>query len=43
MHIDVIFDMETRDPDDMFALCFLASHPAIAIDPEQFFQTLTQS
>ena len=31
MTIDIIFDMETRDPDDMFALCFLASHPNVAL------------
>lgn len=24
-----IFDMETSDPDDMMALCFLTSHPAV--------------
>ncbi len=27
--INVIFDMETSDPDDVFTLCFLTSHPAI--------------
>ncbi|KAF3890291.1 MULTISPECIES: nucleoside hydrolase [Nostocales] len=31
MTINVIFDMETRDPDDMFALCFLGSHPNVAL------------
>jgi len=29
--MDILFDMETRDPDDMFALCFLTSHPAIKL------------
>ena len=29
--IDVLFDMETSDPDDFFALCFLTSHPAVRI------------
>ncbi|HLO87126.1 MAG TPA: nucleoside hydrolase [Nostocaceae cyanobacterium] len=27
--MDIIFDMETQDPDDMFTLCFLGSHPEI--------------
>ena len=27
----VIFDMETRDPDDVLTLCLLATHPAIAL------------
>ena len=27
--LDVVFDMETRDPDDFFALCFLLSHPGV--------------
>lgn len=26
---NVVFDMETGDPDDIFALCFLTSHPEI--------------
>lgn len=26
--MEILFDMETRDPDDFFALCFLLSHPA---------------
>jgi hypothetical protein len=25
--LNVIYDMETNDPDDFFALCFLLSHP----------------
>lgn len=29
--MDIIFDMETQDPDDMFALCFLGSHPAVKL------------
>jgi inosine-uridine nucleoside N-ribohydrolase len=29
--MDIIFDMETQDPDDMFALCFLSSHPAVVL------------
>ena len=31
MTIDVIFDTETGDPDDMFALFFLCSHPSVAL------------
>ncbi|HET9622078.1 MAG TPA: nucleoside hydrolase [Kofleriaceae bacterium] len=27
----VVFDMETRDPDDALTLCLLATHPAIAL------------
>lgn len=27
--LEIIFDMETRDPDDFFALCFLLSHPDV--------------
>jgi inosine-uridine nucleoside N-ribohydrolase len=27
--INVLFDMETADPDDVFTLCFLTSHPDI--------------
>ena len=27
--IDLIYDMATGDPDDVFALCFLISHPAV--------------
>jgi inosine-uridine nucleoside N-ribohydrolase len=43
MSIDIIFDMETRDPDDMFALCFLCSHPniilrAVTINPGSLAQ-----
>jgi len=30
-HIPVAFDMETRDPDDVLALCLLATHPAIEL------------
>lgn len=26
---NVVFDMETGDPDDVFALCFLTSHPEV--------------
>eukprot|EP01118_Nematostelium_gracile_P014207 TRINITY_DN5491_c0_g1_i1.p1 TRINITY_DN5491_c0_g1~~TRINITY_DN5491_c0_g1_i1.p1 ORF type:complete len:186 (-),score=42.69 TRINITY_DN5491_c0_g1_i1:383-940(-) len=26
--VDVLFDMETQDPDDFFTLCFLLSHPS---------------
>ncbi len=29
--MDIIFDMETQDPDDMFALCFLGSHPEVTL------------
>lgn len=29
--VDVVFDMETQDPDDMFALCFIAMHPALCL------------
>ena len=29
--IEVIFDTETRDPDDFFALCFLSSHPEVVL------------
>jgi hypothetical protein len=25
--LDLIYDMETNDPDDFFALCLLLSHP----------------
>jgi hypothetical protein len=25
--LDLLFDMETQDPDDWFTLCFLCSHP----------------
>jgi len=37
---NVIFDMETGDPDDLFTLCFLLAHPkvelrSISITPEQ--------
>jgi pyrimidine-specific ribonucleoside hydrolase len=31
MTVDIVFDMETRDPDDIFALCFLGSHPNVAL------------
>jgi pyrimidine-specific ribonucleoside hydrolase len=27
--LEVVFDMETQDPDDLFALCFLVSHPGV--------------
>lgn len=27
--INIAFDMETSDPDDVFTLCFLASHPQV--------------
>lgn len=27
--LDVIYDMETADPDDAFTLCFLAGHPKV--------------
>ena len=27
--IDVAFDMETSDPDDVFTLCILAHHPKV--------------
>ena len=27
--INVIYEMETQDPDDLFALCLLASHPQV--------------
>lgn len=29
--IDVVFDTETGDPDDFFTLCFLGSHPEVAL------------
>ena len=29
--MDVLFDMETRDPDDALTLCLLATHPASAL------------
>jgi pyrimidine-specific ribonucleoside hydrolase len=29
--IDVVWDMETGDPDDVFTLCFLASHPRVRL------------
>jgi inosine-uridine nucleoside N-ribohydrolase len=29
--MDIIFDMETQDPDDVFALCFLGSHPKVSL------------
>src|SRR5688500_16385331 len=36
--VDIIFEMETSDPDDFFTLCFLLSHPqprlrAVVIHP----------
>lgn len=27
--MNILFDMETRDPDDVFALCWLAGHPGV--------------
>ena len=27
--IDISFDMETSDPDDVFTLCLLAHHPRV--------------
>jgi pyrimidine-specific ribonucleoside hydrolase len=41
--IDILFDMETQDPDDLFTLCFLLSHPdvnllAITLNPGSFEQ-----
>jgi pyrimidine-specific ribonucleoside hydrolase len=29
--VRAVFDMETRDPDDVLALCLLAAHPAVAL------------
>ncbi|MBW4522658.1 MAG: nucleoside hydrolase [Scytolyngbya sp. HA4215-MV1] len=29
--MDILFDMETQDPDDVFTLCFLLSHPALTL------------
>lgn len=29
--LDIAFDMETSDPDDVLTLCFLATHPAVAL------------
>ena len=29
MSIDVVFDMETGDPDDFFTLCLLTAHPKV--------------
>ncbi len=29
--MDIVFDMETQDPDDAFALCFLGSHPEVSL------------
>jgi len=29
--MNVAFDMETSDPDDVFTLCFLAGHPAVKL------------
>lgn len=41
--MNIVFDMETQDPDDMFTLCFLGSHLLLSIlIQEEFFQTLTQ-
>lgn len=29
--MDILFDMETRDPDDVFTLCFLLTHPNVTL------------
>lgn len=41
--IDIVFDMETSDPDDAFTLCILATHPevnlvAITVTPGSYEQ-----
>ncbi|MBO3463565.1 nucleoside hydrolase [Aetokthonos hydrillicola Thurmond2011] len=29
--MDILFDMETQDPDDIFTLCFLLGHPGLTL------------
>ena len=31
MPVRIVFDMETRDPDDVLALCLLCDHPAVEL------------